>query len=63
LFHQKNRDRRAFAIRFSDELQAKLSIGKNQLAFELNGTLLVSKLIEGNYNYPNQRIAGVCTER
>jgi DNA polymerase-3 subunit beta len=31
----------------------KLSIGENQMAFELHRTLLVAKLIEGNY--PNYR--------
>jgi DNA polymerase-3 subunit beta len=36
-----------------DEGDAKISIGENQIAFELNRTLLVSKLIEGNY--PNFR--------
>jgi DNA polymerase III subunit beta len=35
-----------------EEGEVKLSIGENQIAFELNRTLLVSKLIEGNYaNY------------
>jgi len=36
-----------------DEGEIRLSVGENQIAFELNGTLLVSKLIEGNY--PNYR--------
>jgi DNA polymerase III subunit beta len=36
-----------------EEGEVKLSIGENQIAFELNRTLLVSKLIEGNY--PNYR--------
>jgi len=36
-----------------DEGDVKLSIGENQISFELNSTLLVSKLIEGNY--PNYR--------
>ena len=31
----------------------KLTVGENQIAFEVDGTLLVSKLIEGNY--PNYR--------
>src|SRR5205814_2312250 len=31
-----------------EEGEVKLSIGQNQIAFELNRTLLVSKLIEGN---------------
>jgi len=37
----------------TDDGDIKLSIGENQAAFEVNGTLLVSKLIEGNY--PNYR--------
>jgi len=37
----------------TDDGEIKLSIGDNQAAFEVNGTLLVSKLIEGNY--PNYR--------
>jgi DNA polymerase-3 subunit beta len=36
-----------------EESDAKITIGENQRAFELNRTLLVSKLIEGNY--PNFR--------
>jgi DNA-binding transcriptional MocR family regulator len=32
-----------------EEGEVKLSICQNQIAFELNRTLLVSKLIEGNY--------------
>ena len=36
-----------------EEGDIKVSIGDNQAAFELNGTLLVTKLIEGNY--PNYR--------
>src|SRR5215813_3408470 len=36
-----------------EEGDAKISIGENQIALELNRTLLVSKLIEGNY--PNFR--------
>ncbi|MDQ3621891.1 MAG: DNA polymerase III subunit beta [Verrucomicrobiota bacterium] len=35
------------------EGELKMSVGDNQLAFEVNGRLLVSKLIEGNY--PNYR--------
>ena len=31
-----------------EEGEVKLSIGQNQIAFELNRTLLVSKLIEGS---------------
>jgi DNA polymerase-3 subunit beta len=36
-----------------EEGEGKLSIGENQIAFELHRTLLVAKLIEGNY--PNYR--------
>jgi DNA polymerase-3 subunit beta len=36
-----------------EEGDVKITIGENQIAFELNRTLLVSKLIEGNY--PNYR--------
>ena len=36
-----------------EEGEVKLGIGQNQIAFELKRTLLVSKLIEGNY--PNYR--------
>jgi DNA polymerase III subunit beta len=36
-----------------EEGDAKITVGENQIAFELNRTLLVSKLIEGNY--PNFR--------
>lgn len=37
----------------TDDGEIKLSIGENQAAFEVDGTFLVSKLIEGNY--PNYR--------
>jgi DNA polymerase-3 subunit beta len=37
----------------SDEGDVKMSVSENQVAFEVDGTLLVSKLIEGNY--PNYR--------
>ena len=37
----------------SDNGEIKVSIGENQIAFEVGGTLLVSKLIEGHY--PNYR--------
>ena len=37
----------------SDEGDVKMSVSENQVAFEADGTLLVSKLIEGNY--PNYR--------
>jgi DNA polymerase-3 subunit beta len=36
-----------------EEGEVKLSIGENQIAFELHRTLLVAKLVEGNY--PNYR--------
>src|ERR1700739_906847 len=36
-----------------DEGDVKVSMGRGQIAFDLNNTLLVSKLIEGNY--PNYR--------
>ena len=36
-----------------EEGDAKITVGENQIAFELSRTLLVSKLIEGNY--PNFR--------
>ena len=36
-----------------DEGDVKLTVGENQVSFEVSGTLLVSKLIEGNY--PNYR--------
>ena len=39
-----------------EEGEVKLSIGQNQIAFELNRTLLVSKLIEGNSG------KGACSE-
>jgi len=37
----------------TEEGDVKMSVSENQVAFEVNGTLLVSKLIEGNY--PNYR--------
>jgi len=37
----------------SEEGDVKMSVSDNQVAFEVDGTLLVSKLIEGNY--PNYR--------
>jgi DNA polymerase-3 subunit beta len=37
----------------ADEGELKMTVGENQVAFEVNGKLLVSKLIEGNY--PNYR--------
>ena len=46
-----------------DEGEVKLSIGENQIAFELNRTLLVSKLIEGNYPNYRQVIPAEAKER
>src|SRR6202140_4456307 len=46
-----------------EEGEEKLSIGENQIAFELNRTLLVSKLIEGNYPNYRQVIPGEAKER
>jgi DNA polymerase-3 subunit beta len=37
----------------TEEGDVKVSIAENQVAFELNGALIISKLIEGNY--PNYR--------
>ena len=37
----------------TEEGDVKMSVSENQVAFEVNGTFLVSKLIEGNY--PNYR--------
>ena len=46
-----------------DDGEAKLSIGANQVSFEANSTLLVSKLIEGNYPNYRQVIPGETRER
>ena len=46
-----------------EEGEVKLSIGENQIAFELNRTLLVSKLIEGNYPNFRQVIPAEAKER
>src|ERR1700686_131449 len=46
-----------------EEGEEKLSIGENQIAFELNRTLLVSKLIEGNYPNYRQVIPSEAKER
>ena len=40
-----------------------MSVGENQVAFEIGGTLLVSKLIEGNYPNYRQVIPGEAKER
>jgi len=52
----------------ADDGEAKLTVGANQVSFEANNTLLVSKLIEGNYpNYrqviPNEAKERVTLER
>ena len=46
-----------------DEGDVKMMVGENQVAFELNGTLLVSKLIEGNYPNYRQVIPAEAKER
>jgi DNA polymerase III subunit beta len=46
-----------------DEGDVKVSIGENQIAFEINQTLLVSKLIEGNYPNYRQVIPSEAKER
>ena len=46
-----------------EEGEVKLSIGENQIAFELNRILLVSKLIEGNYPNYRQVIPAEAKER
>ena len=46
-----------------DEGDVKMSVGENQIAFEIGGTLLVSKLIEGNYPNYRQVIPGDAKER
>jgi DNA polymerase-3 subunit beta len=43
--------------------ELKMTVGENQVAFEVNGTLLVSKLIEGNYPNYRQVIPGEAKER
>lgn len=47
----------------TDDGELKMSVGENQIAFEVNGTLLVSKLIEGNYPNYRQVIPGETKER
>ncbi|MEO7933745.1 MAG: DNA polymerase III subunit beta [Chthoniobacterales bacterium] len=46
-----------------DDGEVKVSISDNQVAFELNNTLLISKLIEGNYPNYRQVIPGEARER
>jgi DNA polymerase-3 subunit beta len=47
----------------SDSGELKMTVGENQVAFEVNGTLLISKLIEGNYPNYRQVIPGETKER
>ena len=47
----------------TDDGEVKISIGSGQIAFELNNTLLVSKLIEGNYPNYQQVIPSEAKER
>ena len=47
----------------NDTGDLRMTVGENQLAFEINGTLLVSKLIEGNYPNYRQVIPGEAKER
>ncbi|MBV9128696.1 MAG: DNA polymerase III subunit beta [Verrucomicrobia bacterium] len=46
-----------------DEGEVTMRLGANQVAFELNGTLLISKLIEGNYPNYKQVIPSETKER
>jgi DNA polymerase-3 subunit beta len=47
----------------TDDGDVKVSMGSGQIAFDLNKTLLVSKLIEGNYPNYRQVIPGEAKER
>ncbi len=47
----------------TDDGNVKVSVGSGQVAFDLNKTLLVSKLIEGNYPNYKQVIPGDAKER
>jgi len=47
----------------TDEGDVRVSVGSGQIAFDLNDTLLVSKLIEGNYPNYKQVIPGEMKER
>src|SRR5437879_13429723 len=47
----------------TDDGEVKVSMGDGQIAFDLNKTLLVSKLIEGNYPNYKQVIPGEAKER
>jgi DNA polymerase-3 subunit beta len=46
-----------------DDGEVKISVGSGQIAFDLNNTLLVSKLIEGNYPNYKQVIPSDAKER
>ncbi|MCE9608741.1 MAG: DNA polymerase III subunit beta [Chthoniobacter sp.] len=46
-----------------DEGDVRVSVGDSQISFEIGGTLLVSKLIEGNYPNYRQVIPGEAKER
>jgi DNA polymerase-3 subunit beta len=46
-----------------DEGELRMTVGENQIAFEMDGTLLVSKLIEGNYPNYRQVIPAEAKER
>jgi DNA polymerase-3 subunit beta len=47
----------------TDEGDVRVSLGSGQISFDLNNTLLVSKLIEGNYPNYKQVIPGEMKER
>ena len=47
----------------TDDGEVKVSVGTGQIAFDLNNTLLVSKLIEGNYPNYKQVIPTETKER
>jgi DNA polymerase III subunit beta len=47
----------------TDDGDVKISVGSGQIAFDLNNTLLVSKLIEGNYPNYKQVIPSEAKER
>ena len=47
----------------TDDGEVKISVGSGQIAFDLNNTLLVSKLIEGNYPNYKQVIPSEAKER
>lgn len=47
----------------SDEGELKMNVSESQVSFEVNGTILISKLIEGNYPNYRQVIPGEARER